>query len=547
MLKIFPLGGCGEIGMNLTVLQVDNEAYIIDCGALFPDAKLIGVDLIVPDISCLFPKTLNFRGWLITHGHEDHIGALPFLFKKIPMPIYCYGFGKELITEKMREYGTGQLDLREWQLYKRNPVTGGIKVTPFLVNHSIPDSLGFFIETKYGNILHPGDHRIDYSPAEGITTLESIKKALQGKKVRLLMSDSTNSFSPGHDKDEVDLSPSFDEILAKTQGAVLVTTFASNIWRINSLIEAAVRNKRKIVVAGRSMKRNTDIADRLGLSKIPEGLFVPEERVGYERKSDLMVLCTGSQGEQTASLYKIASRGLGALRVDEKDAVVFSSRSIPGNERSIGDVINLISRRGTQVITAREANIHASGHGYQDDLKAVIKLADPEMFMPVHGEYRHLKQHIKLANEVGIPPTKCFLVENGDVLRFDGEPDVVSRVESGRDYVCSGQMMSEKSEVYKQRQQVGRLGVIHVIFTTDADLEELVAEPVVTFVGAPEVEGNRLEEIESMFFDALDVHKKKKTREENFEEDLRIRLRRFFESNIGYKSKVIVVLQKLTN
>lgn len=534
--------------MNMTVLQVDNKYYFIDGGGLFPDARVVGVDLIIPDTQALIDAKIEPEAWIITHGHEDHIGAMPWLYGRFPAPIYAYGFATELLREKMRERGLGQVEMREWQVGKKNPVTGGISVTPFPVNHSIPDSLGLFIETKYGNILHPGDHRIDQTPPEGILTTDSLAKAIAGKRVDVLMSDSTNSFSQGRDKNEIDLRPSFEHISSTTKGLVLATTFASNVWRLKTLAEAARKTGRKVVLVGRSLKRNYEIATRRQIISFPEGLFVPEERVSYHRRSELLVLCTGSQGEPNSGLYRVVTRGLGDFYLDESDAVVFSSRSIPGNERSIGDVINLIARRGSRVITARDADIHVSGHGYQEDLKDIIKRAKPRYFVPVHGEYRHLKQHAKLAMEVGVAPENCFVTENGDWLRIDGDtPGIFDRVDSGRDYICAGGPLSEKSEVYRERLQVGKIGVIHAFFTVDEAYDILLAEPKLTYLGVTPLDEDKNVYVREIFEETLaDAKMKKNFCNEKFEESVRLRLRRFFESNIGYKSKVMVVVQRLT-
>ena len=483
-LRVTPLGGCGEIGMNMTVLQVDDATYLIDSGALFPDAGMPGVDLVIPEITMLHKSRCKPEAWLITHGHEDHIGALSFMYRHFPAPIYASDFTIELIKGKFEDAGIRNATIIPW--VPGVPVSfRNIRLTPFIVNHSIAHALGFFIETKHGNILHTGDFRIDYHPPEKSTTHENIAKVLGKKDVKLMLSDSTNSFVKGTDLSENDLVDSFEKIIdEKTNGALVVATFASNIWRFDSIAKAAQERGKKVFLFGRSLHRNFEISNKLGLLGFPKSLLLEEDELKGFPKNRLVVVCTGSQGEPFSGASRLAYGTFDKLRLDANDSVVFSARAIPGNEKSIGALINQFSRLGCEIITAKEIDCHVSGHGFQEDLKKVLSVAKPKFFMPVHGEYRHLKKHISLAVETGVPFENCFLVENGNTLEIGVEPyGIVEEVDSGRDYVCQGGVFNSMSDTYRTRLGVAKNGLIVVSYVVHRNLKELICNPEFTIKG----------------------------------------------------------------
>ncbi len=459
-IKVFPLGGCGEIGMNFTVLLVNGFYYFIDCGSLFP-YKEPGVKLIFPGIKKLQEKKIFPTAWLITHGHEDHIGALPYLHPLFPAPIYSYGFATEIIKDKLHNAGLKQPELVQWQPYHTTSLPE-LKVTPFPVNHSIPHSLGLILDCNGFNIVHSGDFRLDYTSPEGITSVEAVKKALSGRPVHLLMADSTNSFQEGHDFDEVDVMPELEELMNATKGIVIVTTFSSNIWRVNSLIELARSVGRKVCLMGRSLERNFSIAQELNLTDENDVIF--EENIHEYSKDQLVVISTGSQGELYSGMMRLAMGHVKSLQLNEDDVVVFSSRSIPGNEKSIGVVVNMLARSDCRIVLGKDKLVHVSGHAYQDDLVALFKACAPKYFMPLHGEYRHLKKHIEVLVNAGLPRENAFLVENGDLLEITDRP-ALKRKEVGRSRVFLGPLdkLEDAGDLtFRERTTVSESGMLGV-------------------------------------------------------------------------------------
>jgi ribonuclease J len=549
-LRLIPLGGCGEIGMNMTVLQVDDKNYFIDCGLLFPDAGLPGVEIILPEISWLEDEGVKPEAWLITHGHEDHIGALTYHYPKFSVPIYASELTLEFIKGKFLEAGISNAIFHLW-VPGQTVAFRNMKLTPFTVNHSIAHSLGFFIETKHGNILHTGDFRIDHKPPEGSRTHENIAQVVGRKKVQLMMSDSTNSFAVGTDKSESDLPAGFERIFADSQGAVVFTAFASNIWRYQSVVDAALAQGRRLYLLGRSMLRNFEIAERLGLVKCPPGFIVEDDAVTRVPRRQLAVLCTGSQGEPFSGASRLAFNMHDRLKLDANDTVVLSARAIPGNERVIGQLINQFSRLGCRIVTSKEADVHVSGHGYQEDLKACIRAARPKHFMPVHGEYRHLKKHIELAVECGVPPENCFLAENGDVV--DVGPDahgVIDRVTAGRDFVLQGGVVNSLSDVYRTRLGLAKNGLICVSFVLKERGYDLACRPQLVNKGVPVPDDDILKRMPQALEKAVsaltkDGGRKDAPKLEALTEELRLQVRRAIESRTSYKCIVSVLVSRV--
>jgi ribonuclease J len=549
-LRITPLGGCGEIGMNMTVFQIDNHNYIVDCGALFPDATLPGVDLILPEVSWLTQQNFQLEAWLITHGHEDHIGALPHIYPKFPAPIYGSEFTLELIRGKLEEAGIKNVQYKLW-IPDKTVAFRGLKLTPYRVNHSIVDALGFFIETKYGNILHTGDFRIDYNPPEQSMTHENIKTVIGQKPVHIMMSDSTNSFSKGSDKSENDLVHSFEDLMRKD-----VTTFASNVWRYKSIVEAAQKCGKKVFFFGRSMLKNYEIATKLGILKLTRDVVLSEDELKGFPKSKLVVVCTGSQGEVFSGASRLAFGTFHNVKLDANDAVVFSARAIPGNEKSIGALINQFTRLGCEVLTSKEVDCHVSGHGYQEDLLTVLRTAKPRHFMPVHGEYRHLKKHIELATKTGVSLENCHLVENGSLLHITDEfTEIATQIQSGRDYVCQGGVFNESGDVYKTRLNVAKHGLICVNFVMKERGYDLACSPSILNRGVPldeqkfaaglaKIYGQSLHALSTALVDKP-TKQKGSVNLEALKEEIRLQLRRALEKKINYKCSVAVTISRV--
>ncbi|APJ04920.1 ribonuclease J [Silvanigrella aquatica] len=546
-LKIIPLGGCGEIGMNMTILCVMDRYFFIDAGALFPDASLLGVDLILPDTSYIDENHIQPDAWLITHGHEDHIGALSYLFKKYPAPIYGTEFTIELIKSKFEEADIFDAIFNTWgffePIYFRN-----MKVTVFPVNHSIADASGLFFETKLGNILHMGDFRIDYSPPEKSMTHKNVEKAIGNKSVTLMMSDSTNSFQIGTDMSEADVSPHIIDYLEKEKGIVIIATFASNIWRLQSVLEAAYLTGRKIVLFGRSLLKNTEIASRLGLLNFSQNIFIEMQDISKYPRHEICILCTGSQGESFAGLHRLAWNNVSEFKVDSEDTIIFSSRIIPGNEKPIENLITQFTRIGCQVITGREnKSIHVSGHGYQEDLITCINVAKPISFLPVHGTYRHLKKHREIAISCGIAPENSFLAENGDVVVVGPQiRGVVDTVVSGRDYVCPGGIFSQSSQIYKERVALIHGGVVAISLVFESNGYDIISEASVSLKGVPLDPKELTKKIPLIFKSVYEaVIKRRNFSEELLKEELRIAVRKYIEKRLNFKSNILILFQRI--
>jgi ribonuclease J len=544
-IKLIPLGGCGEIGMNMTLLSVEDRWFFIDGGALFADASQIGVDLILPDCTFLDEQNIQPEAWLITHGHEDHIGALPYLFRRYPAPIYGTEFTIELIKAKFTEAGITDAVFHVWK-FNKPTLFRKLQVTPFSVNHSIAEAAGLFMETQWGNVLHMGDFRIDYAPPEKTTTHENLKKVLKNKSVTLMMSDSTNSFQKGTDKSETAITPILSDYFKKKTGAVIIATFASNIWRLQSVFDAAKESKRKVLLFGRTLFRNIEIAERLGLLKFSPDIFVSLQDVESLPRDRVCILCTGSQGESFSGLHRLAWGNVPEFQIQTQDSVFMSSRIIPGNEKSIDAVVTQLARIGCDVVTTKEDGlIHVSGHGYAEDLKKCIQIAKPTSFMPVHGTYRHLKKHRELAIECGVSPERCYLVENGDVVFVAPEPiGVVAKVESGRDYVCPGGVYSQHSSLYKERVSLVRTGVVSVCYLLNGRNMQTLSQPVFQYRGLEVEDGlfaKKLVQIYEQTFEV--VSKRKKYDLSVLQEQLRIAIRRFIENRYGLKTTVLVLIQ----
>lgn len=546
-MKILPLGGCGEIGMNMTLISVQDRHFIVDCGVLFPDSSQLGVNLILPDTRYLDENEIQIEAWLITHGHEDHIGALPYLYKKYPAPIYGTKFTIELIKLKFTDANIRGASLNVWNYYK-TVFFRNIKVTPFPVNHSIADAAGLFLETPVGNLIHMGDFRIDYSPPEKSMTHENIKKVRKDKPVTIMLSDSTNSFQSGTDKSETDVFPKLEHYLEKEKGVVIIATFASSIWRIKNIFDAAKETDRKIVLFGRTMHRNVEIAKKLGFLHFNEKMIIDIEETKNFKRNQLCILSTGSQGENFSGLHRLTWNTVTDFKVTHEDTVIFSARIIPGNEKSIESIATQLTRIGCNVVTPKEnPHIHVSGHGFQQDLKKCILAANPMAFMPVHGTYRHLIKHRELAVECGLAPEACLLVENGDVVSVEADwIGLVDKVTTGRQYVCPGGIFSQYSSIYKERISLVETGVVAISFVLSQNGYTLVSEPLVSLKGVNLNDFELAKKSAQIFASTFKtISKRKKFTEAIFQEELRVAIRKHIESVLNFKTVVLVLMHRV--
>ena len=467
-LKIIPLGGLGEIGLNMMVLEYGDDIVIIDCGLMFPEPHMLGIDLVIPDISCLRDRSDNVRGILLTHGHEDHIGALPFVLEDLSTPIYGTALTLGFVREKLKEYN---LDSKiELNVVKpRDVVSLGAFTIEFIrVSHSIVDGCALAIRTPEGVVIHTGDFKLDQTPVDGQLTDLATFSRYGDEGVLALMSDSTNIEKEGYTLSEKLVGDAFEDIFPKCHGRIIVAAFSSNIHRVQQVVDAAARSGRKVLLNGRSMLANVQIARELGYLKIEDELLMDLRELSRMPREEVCMITTGSQGEPMSALARIAMDDHKQIHLEKGDTVILSSRFIPGNEKTITDLINHLYRRGAEVFHEQVSEVHVSGHASQEELKLLMNLVRPRWFIPVHGEYRHLVKHAQLAQRVGIPEKRCILAVNGDVITFGDEGAAITEtVWAGRVFV-DGKGIGDVGEVVlKDRHHLSKDGMVVVIIAID--------------------------------------------------------------------------------
>ncbi len=477
-LRIIPLGGLHEIGKNINAIEYDNEMVIIDCGLSFPEDEMLGVDIVIPDITYLLKNKEKIKGILLTHGHEDHIGALPYVLKKINVPVYGTKLTLGLLTNKLKEHNIQNAELIEIKASEKIEV-GKFEVEFLRTSHSIPDSVAIAIHTPLGTLVHTGDFKIDFTPIKG-EPMDFAKFAEIGKKgVLVLMADSTNVERPGYTMSERTVGDTFNRIfMGAGKQRIIVATFASNIHRVQQIINAAVMFDRKVAVSGRSMVNVVGVATELGYLDIPEGTIIEINDLNKYPNEKVVVITTGSQGEPMSALSRLASSDHRKMELIPGDLVILSATPIPGNEKTVSRVINQLQQRGAEVIYEALADVHVSGHACQEELKLIHTLLKPKFFIPVHGEYRHLKQHAKLAEDLGTPKENIFLTENGAILEFDTEKGkIVGNVPSGNILVDGLGVGDVGNIVLRDRKHLSQDGLIVVVVTISKQDGSVVVGP----------------------------------------------------------------------
>lgn len=476
--KIIPLGGLGEIGKNITVFECDDEIIVVDCGIAFPDEEMYGVDLIIPDISYLKNNVKKIKGIFLTHGHEDHIGSLPYVLKEVNVPIYGTKLTIGIVKTKLEEHNL----LSEVKLH--NVEAGDIiKFDKFKVEfirntHSIADSCSLAIFTPVGTILHTGDFKIDYTPIDG-ETMDLQRISNLGKEgVTLLMADSTNVERKGHSLSEKSIGHTLDRIISKARGRVIVATFASNIHRMQQIVDASIKNKRKVVFNGRSMENISKVAMELGYLHIPENSVLSIDDLKDYDNSKITLITTGSQGEPMASLARIAFSNHRKIAIEHEDTFIISASPIPGNDKLISRVINELFRKGADVIYEDLADVHVSGHAYQEELKLIHTLVNPKYFMPVHGEYRHLKHHGDLAENLGMDKNNIFILETGNVLELTKNGcKKEGKVRTGAVFVDGLGVGDVGNIVLRDRRHLAQDGMLTIVVAIERETLSIVSGP----------------------------------------------------------------------
>ena len=501
-LKIIPLGGIQEIGKNITVFEYEDEMVVVDCGLSFPDDDMLGVDLVIPDITYLEKNVDKIKGLVITHGHEDHIGAIPYLLKKINLPIYATRLAAGLIRNKLEEHKLlNSTELHEVIQGQTIKFGRNFKVEFIRSTHSIPDSVMLAITTPAGTILHTGDFKVDYTPIDGKIMDFGRIAELGNQGILALMADSTNSERKGFTMSESSVGEVFDKLFLHCTKRIVVATFASNVHRVQQIVNAAVREKRKIAVCGRSMINMITTARELGYIKCPENIFIDIDMINNYTDDQLVIITTGSQGEPMSALTRMAAGDHRKVKITPNDLVIISATPIPGNEKFVSKVIDDLMQIGAEVVYSSLEDIHVSGHACQEEQKLILALAKPKYFIPVHGEYRQLIAHSETAQSMGIDKNNIIMLQNGRVLEINEEgAELTGTVPNGRILVDGLGVGDVGSIVLRDRQHLSQDGLIVIVLTMDSSTGEVVAGPDVIsrgFVYVRESE-NLMDEVKSV-------------------------------------------------
>jgi ribonuclease J len=516
-LRVLPLGGLGEIGKNMTVVEYEGRIVVVDTGLMFPTPEMLGIDLVLPDFSYLRERAEDIEAIVLTHGHEDHVGALPYVLREIGMPPVIYGglLTVGMVRSKLDEHKLKDAPLEEL------PAGEKVRLGPFELelvhlSHSIPDMRGVILGTELGRVLMTGDYKFDQTPVDGRPADISRLAELGREGLLLLCGDSTNADRPGTAPSESSVGPALLDTFAACEGRVIVTSFASNIHRVQQVIDAAVALDRRVALVGRSMRKNFNIASNLGIAEAPPGLFIQPREIEDFPDEKVVVISTGSQGEPLSALRRMANNDHRDVELHSGDTVVFSATPVPGNERAVNETIDRIYEIGATVVTAKEAPIHASGHGWQEELKLMLNLTKPRYVMPIHGDHQRLRLHAGLAHSVGIAPENVFQGRNGLPLEIDGDgAGFGEEIHAGVIYV-DGVNVGEPDDVaLRDRHEISADGIFIVVATISAEDGGVVADPevIVRGVALPEGEEALVEELKDVVEDALEGAAEAGTRE----------------------------------
>jgi ribonuclease J len=488
--RVLPLGGLGEIGKNMTVVEHDGRIVVVDTGLMFPTAEMLGIDLVLPDFSYLRSRTDDIEAIVLTHGHEDHVGALPYVLREIGVPPAIYGGALTigLVRSKLEEHRMRDLPLTVLEAGERVPL-GPFELEMVHMAHSIPDSRAVVLRTELGSLLITGDYKFDQTPVDGRPADVSRLAELGREGVLCLFGDSTNADRRGVAPSESSVGPALLELFSRCRGRIIVTSFASNVHRVQQVIDAAAQLDRRVALVGRSMRKNFNIASNLGIAEIPDGMLIPAREIESFPDHQVVAISTGSQGEPLSALRRMAHADHSDVELHSGDTVIFSATPIPGNERSVNETIDRIFEIGAEVVTAADAPIHASGHGWQEELKLMLNLTQPRYVMPFHGDHRRLRLHGALAEAVGIEPERVFKARNGLGLQFDEAGARLDfEVPAGMIFVDGVDIGDPDDVALRDRRALSADGVFIVVATISSDDGSQVAPPEIIFRGVPFVE-----------------------------------------------------------
>ncbi len=546
-MEIIPLGGIGEFGMNCMSVRYGDDMIILDAGMGFPEETAYGVDISIPNFDFLEEYRDNITAIVLTHGHEDHLGALPYILKKFNVPVYCSHFTAGLAESKLEEH-----DLLGDTLLHRVEPRDVVEIGPFSVefirvSHSLVDCFSLAIKTPVGTIIHTGDYKVDETPVIGEPIdLRSFRRYGQ-EGVLALLSDSTNATVPGRTPSERAVIPAFEEIFSEAPGRLIVAAFASSIHRLQIVLDIAQQFNRKVCVLGRSMLKNVEIADRLGYLDIPEGLLVPLNEAKQMKENRIVFLVTGSQGESRAALSQMATQSYKGLTIEEGDTVVLSARIIPGNERTISRMIGFIYKRGANIIEEKRRLVHVSGHASQEDIRIMTEAVRPKFVVPIHGEYRMLFRHKEFVkNHLGYAEENIILIENGDVLELDGErAAVVNKRDIGRTFIDDTGFEEIERETVRERKQMASEGMVTLIVTIDGETGQLQAKPEIVMRGVQGFGGanGSLKDAQAVIEAAVTGASRDMLKDQSLlKEHVRLELKRFIQKLTGARPVIMPVV-----
>ena len=544
--RVVPLGGVGEMGKNCILVETDEDSILVDVGLMFPDEEMLGVDLVIPDISYLKRFKEKVKAFVITHGHEDHTGALPFVLRELNVPVYATALTIGLIEEKLREFGLDKTTVFETVRPRDRVSIGPFDVEFIRVSHSIVDGCGLAITTPRGVVVHTGDFKMDQTPVDG-EVMDYARFSEYGEKgVLLLMSDSTNVEKEGYTLSEKEIGYNFEDIFRKCEGRIMVAAFSSNVHRIQQVLDAADKFGRKVILNGKSMVANFRIARTLGYLKAAEGLVADIKNLDSLPPQRVVLLTTGSQGEPMSALTRMAMDNHKQLKVQKGDTIILSSKFIPGHEKAISTMMNHLYRRGADVIYEKVSEVHVSGHASQEELKIMLNMVKPRHFIPVHGEYRHLVLHGRLAERVGIPAENVIIAEDGDVIEFAASGATKKeKVESGKVFVDGKGVGDVGAMVIKDRTHLSQDGMVLVVMAINEKTGEMVYGPDIVTRGLvfEDASAPLLDKAKNIVIEALgNINAEAKAEQFEVKEEIHRALRRFFNKTLERRPVILPVI-----